>query len=137
MADEVSAAFKLSYELLHADAQLVAIVGDRIYRGTAPQGSILYVLGSFMGGTDVPGLGVHRLMTTPLILWRVVRKGQANADTATADSRMDAVLQNVSAAASGGRRFSFRRESPYERNYLDPANNVWTEVGGYYRYHIS
>ena len=90
-----------------------------------------------MGGQDVPGVGLARLQTNPLILWRVVRKGQLNADVRNADVRMDTVLRNVTAGVSGGFVFSVRREAPYRRTYYDGANNLFTESGGLYRYYIS
>jgi hypothetical protein len=138
MADEVSEAFKISYQLLHADAQIEALVSDRIYQEFVPPNeSGLYILGSFLTGADVPALGTVRLLSQPLILWRVVRKGQLNADVRALDVRMDAVLQGVSATVSGGYVFSVRRERPYRRTYFDEANNVITETGGQYRYHVS
>lgn len=138
MADEVSEAFNVSYDLLHADAPLAALVGTRIYQEAVPQGTVaLYILGSFMAGTDVPGLGAVRLMTLPLILWRAIKRGQLDANMRTADVRMDAVLQNVSSSISGGRVFSVRRERPYRRTYYDDAKNLWTETGGFYRYYVS
>lgn len=140
MADEVNEAFKVTYQLLHADAPLVALVGDRIYDSSAPSSAIdagLYIVGDFFGGSDVQGLGDVRLATNPLFLWRVIRKGQLNAGMRTATDRVDEVLQVVSYELSGGYVFTVRRERPHRRTFHDSANNQFTESGGYYRYYIS
>ncbi len=140
MADEVNEAFKVTYQLLHADSQLEALVGDRIYDSSAPASAVtagLYILGDFFGGGDVSGLGIVRLQSNALMLWRVVRKGQMDANMRAAVVRMDAVLQSQSATISGGYEFSIRRERPHRRTFYDAANNQFTESGGYYRYFIS
>lgn len=137
MAEEVSEAFKLSYGLLHADAQLVALVGDRIYQAQAPQGLTgLYILGDMIPGADVWGVGGVRLLSDFLIRWRVIRKGQVSADQRSADARMDAVLTNVRAASSGGYVFSVVRERPHSSDTRDEANNIYAERGGLYRYYV-
>lgn len=138
MAEEVSEAFKLSYGLLHGDAQLVALVGERIYQAQAPQGVTgLYILGDAIPGQDVWGVGGIRLSSDFLIRWRVIRKGQVNADQRSADARMDTVLTNVRASTSGGLVFSIVRERPYTSDTRDEANNIYAERGGLYRYFVS
>lgn len=138
MADEINEAFNASYDLLHADAQLVALVADRIYQHQVPPNTTaLYLLGEFAAGSDVNGGFGVRLLTSPLILWRVIRKGQLNADMRNADVRMDTVLQSTRAVTSGGYVVSIVRERPHRRTTYDAANNAFEETGGFYRYHIS
>lgn len=138
MAVEVTEAKRWIYETLKADAQLVAVVGTRIYPDIAPQGKPRpYLIFNFQGGVDVSGLGTARLQTNPLFQVRIVTDGAPNDAARTADARLDEVLQNSSADTSNGYMFSARREMPVDRPEFDADNNRYHNLGGLYRLYVS
>ena len=139
MALEHDEALRYSAGLLKATAALVAIVPN-VYESQVPQGSTFHVLGDVMGGGDVQGVGGTVLLSNPLLLWRVVQKGQISDPQRNAAQLMHAALHGVRAVISNGWVITITRNlnpSTHRRVFYDGANNAWTETGGYYRYSIS
>ncbi|MDQ3906842.1 MAG: hypothetical protein M3268_00700, partial [Acidobacteriota bacterium] len=117
---------------------LTDIVGQAIYDSQVPQTSTFYVLGDvFDGGGSVNGNGTAILAATPLLLWRVVKKGQINDQQRSAALIMHTVLHNNRIALSNGWAVSISRERLHRRTYYDAAQNAWTETGGFYRYFVT
>jgi hypothetical protein len=143
MAEEVSEAFNFSYGALRAAPPVFALVGECIFQQVAgrnvfqltPHG--LYILGHYAGGSDFPGNFGARLSSQAQIVWRVIGKGPLTAQQRQADGAMDAVLQNIRAQTLNGFTFSVVRERAWYVTSYDEAKQLYTEVGGYYKYYIS
>lgn len=143
MADEIGETFKLLRATLFANPTLQGGLGNtsdafRFYAPDQVPSTPLYPYGliEFVAGGDVKGVGGVRLMTTPLMLVRLVNKGPVDEHMMALTSATDAALSAVVATVSGGFVFSIERERPHRRFYQDAANTKFNEAGGYYRCHV-
>lgn len=145
MAAELSELKNFIYDTLAGDATLQDLLGGatnpRVYSDQIPQtvldsGNVVLFYRTQSPGQDVNGVGTVRLMSEPLIYIAAVRKGQPNNDQKAVDARVDAILKEVRAAASGSHVISLQREMPVDRAYFDSANNRHHDLGGLWRAYV-
>jgi len=145
VAAELSELKNFIYDTLAGDATLQDLLGGatnpRVYSDQIPQtvldsGNVVLFYRTQSPGQDVNGVGTVRLMSEPLIYIAAVRKGQPNNDQKAVDARVDAILKEVRAAASGSHVISLQREMPVDRAYFDSANNRHHDLGGLWRAYV-
>ena len=134
----VQEAKRWAFDLLNANAALIAIVPriyvDQVQRESNGLGKFPYILGNFMGGVDVPGLGTNRVQTRADFQWRIVCEGPPTDDIRTAETLMDDSLQTAVAQLSNGWYFSCRRVTPIDRpEYDNVKTKRYSNLGGIYR----
>lgn len=139
MADvtEVQEAKNWIHDVLAANVDIAAAVGDRIfadhYPGAFSERVYPYILYNTMAGTDVQGLGTARQATDSIFQIRAVCKGAPNTTAKLIDKRIDDVLQPTAHSASGDFLFSARRVGVVDRAEYDASNNRYHNLGGLFR----
>lgn len=136
MADvtELQEAKNWIHDKLAANADLVAIVGTRIFADHYPGQRVFpYVLYNAQASVDLKGVGRSRIASDVLFQVRVVCDGLPNADIRKAGRRIDDVLQHQASQPSGAFYFSSEREGEIDRPEYDSANHRYHNLGGMYR----
>lgn len=148
MASEVSRIESWIYARLTADtggSGLNTLVNGRIFPYIAPQKADLaypIVVYNFQAGRDVQGVGIHRVMTRPLYLIKVISKGMAteaiNITARSAADRVDELIGKAVSLVHNGYVFTGRREQAVSYLETDDRSQTATQiqyrhVGGLYR----
>ena len=145
MAAELTELKNFIYDTLASDATLQGLLGGatnpRVYADQIPQtvldsGSVAVLYRTQSPGADANGLGTVRRASEPLMYVAAVRKGQPNAAQRSVDERVDTLLKDVRASASGAHVISLQREMPVDRAYYDSANNRFHDLGGLWRSYV-
>jgi hypothetical protein len=139
VAHEISRARKWIYDALKADGTLAALIGGasnpRIYFGQAPEKAVYpFVLFNLQAASDVQGLCLPRVATSPVFQVKVICDGPPSADVRTIADRIDLVLGQAVTQISESYVFSGRRIQPLE--YIEPkrdSSSYYTHSGGLYR----
>lgn len=141
---EIREALRWAARRLGAVTALTAIIpASRIYidevkRGPDGNPTFPYILGNFMGGNDVQGLGTARQQTQGDFQWRVVTEGPPDDAANQASVYMDQSLQSAAEQVLNGFKFSSRRVAPIDRPEWDRLKNKsYRNTGGIYRIWIS
>lgn len=120
---------------LNANATLVGLVGDRIYRGKAPESATLpFVLFSFVAGVDRLGADATRVFTRPIYLVKAVGSGDAPEATADIATEIDKALHKAPASVpvAGLQVMGCHRLELV--NFEEDVNGVrYYHIGGQYR----
>lgn len=107
---------------------------DQVQRQPNGLGQFPYILGTFMSGIDIPGVGVNRVQTQADFQWRIVTEGPPTDDARLAEVIMDSLLQTAVTQLSNGWYFSCRRLMPIDRMEFDSTKTVsYRNIGGHYR----
>lgn len=134
---EVQAAQEWLYTTLSGDAQLTAVVGDRIYPRRAPQNTAYpYVFFQLQSGLDTNAANAVRIWTDCLFSVFVVTKGSSSEPIEPALKRIDALLHKASPTTNDrGEIFDCVRENALELNPV--VNGIeYLQIGGVYRIHV-
>lgn len=135
---EVQECYRWASDLLNANTSLVELI-PRIYAEhvqRVPNGSsqFPYILGSYLGGIDVPGLGVRREQTHADFQWKIVTEGAPTANDRQAGVYMDHSLQTAVAQLSHGWYITCRRLQEISRAEYDVVKTLrYANTGGIYR----
>ncbi len=101
------------YYQLSRDAELAAIVEDRIYRDVADEDTTYpYVIYSYHDGDYKDGVGDVRVMTVVWYTVKLITKGEPTAEQLVALTRFDEVIGHQSDALLNNYRFSGRARKP-------------------------
>jgi hypothetical protein len=138
---EVQQAKAWIYSALHANSDIAAAVGTRIYSGRVPvppaSRVFPYIVYNFQGGPDINGLGTNRLLSKPIFQVRVVTNTDPDATVRKIDKRIDDVLGVAVHQLSGDYYFTAEREQAIDRDELDTATGtVYWNLGGLFRLYI-
>ena len=136
---EVGEAKRWFHRRLVAKVELVAIIPaaqihvDHVQRSS--EGPVFpYILGNFMGGFDVQGMGTARQQTHGDFQWRVVTDGPPGDDAYEAEGHMDDALQTAVNDPQNGWLFTCRRVAPIDRPEFDKVKTKqYHNIGGIYR----
>lgn len=94
---ETTAAERWLYETLAGDAELTALVSDRIFGYIAPIEAVFpLVVFQVQAGADVRGVGPTRIMSALTMVVRGVDRGQSFVGLEAIADRIDALLQGRS-----------------------------------------
>lgn len=121
------------YARLAGDTALVALVGASIYADNVPIGGTLpaVVFKQMDPGMDVDA-NSRRVLSNPLYIVEAVMAGRSYGALGAFADRIDAVLQNATGTAAGGRILDCRREKPYQMPEFTDGQD-YRHLGGYYR----
>ena len=136
---EIQAAKKWIYDSLAANSDITGVVSTRIYSSVADATVLTvypYIVYSFIGGTDVDGLGTNRILSLPLFQVVVNTDRSPTADIRKVDKRITDVLGVAVYVSSGDWYFSARREQPIDRVFTDSASKNFFSLGGLFRLQI-
>jgi hypothetical protein len=139
MAHEVFSAQAWLYSALTGDAELAAVVEERVYHAQAPEGATFpLVIFTMMSEADVQGVGTARILANPLFQVKVVTKGAPDADARTVADRIDEVVGKAVRQVQGSHTISARREGAISYVEQQPQSGaVFHHNGGLYRLYIS
>jgi hypothetical protein len=133
MAVDYLIAEEFFYTLLANDAALQALVGNRVYSGTAPEGSAYpLVQFSFEGGRDVQEVAGHPIMIDELYVVKAVGKGNRLDTLKPIYERVHTLLQRASGTVADGKVIACVRQTPIKYEEID--NGItYRHLGGIYR----
>lgn len=138
---EVEEAKRWAYDRLSSNGALVALIPriyvDEVQRMPNGLGQFPYILGTYMGGIDIPGIGTTRAQTHADFQWRVVTEEAPTANDRMAERIMDVSLQTAVALYSNGWYITSRRIAPISRPEYGLGNSRYQNIGGIYRLWIS
>ncbi len=125
------------YSRLTADAQLVAVVGSRVYCESAPAAATYpFVLFScYRSGRDLMVVNGERVLTAPDYLVMVVGEGRDYVALQPAADRIDTLLHNVTAETAALRVMSCVRTDTW-RERIEEAGKAWSRLGGLYHLQV-
>jgi len=123
--------------VLAADVQIAAAVGNRVYHDQAPEGAMHpFVLFNYQAGRDVNGVGTCRVMARALYQVKVIARDALNDATRLAADRIDEIVGKAVRAqhpSDNSLIFNGRRESPI--SYTEPerdSSRTFRHLGGLY-----
>lgn len=122
------------YATLTADAQVAAIVGNRVYNTVAPrEATFPCIVFQHQASTDVAGVGALRIMVNALYVVRGIVEGRSFHRSLA--SAIDAAIHRKDAILSGGEVLSCTREEPFSlAEDVDGAE--YRHLGGIYRIYV-
>ena len=113
---------------------VAALCGGRIYRDRVPAAAVLpAVTATLVSGTDVLTLGGVRVFDTTLVDVRVVGDGSSYGPINPIADRVDAVLNERRAAASGVDVVKLRRDQVQAFVETDPGGKTYCHIIATYR----
>jgi hypothetical protein len=119
--------------VLLGDAEVAALVGERVYSELAPQGAVMpYVTIQNQASVDVLGVGSRRIMSELVYVVRAVGRGASYVGLAPIADAIDRVLHLSRGETEEGWVLGCRREQPFRRPEVT-SGVQYRHLGGLYR----
>lgn len=138
MPNELGVIDNWVHDALAAKTNLNTLVDGQIWDEVAKQNAAFpYCLYGFQGGRDFQGLGLVRLMTSPLYYAKLVFQTSATSAVRLALDEIDNAMGYVSVSVSEGYVVSARRFTILKYHERDAQNKPIFHRGGLYRLEVS
>ncbi len=138
IAEATTLADQWIYSMLTSDSELTALVGNRVYVDTVPEGVALvdssgnplaHVIYQMLSALDVRGMGYYRAVTQVVYLVRAVIQSASYMPIQPVAARIDELMQGHSGAGAGGLVLGWSRDMPF-RMAEQPSGVSCRHLGG-------